>query len=160
SVKLFDRTLTVKAGKQVVNWGETTLVLNGLNSIVALDANKARLPGAELDEIVIPAAQVFASMNLVENLSVEGWYQLKWERTIPDATGSYWETTDYVGPGGIAGNIDLGRGGEYLAPGTSCAGGNNPLTPTTCVPFGGSVPVAAPHNAKNGGQWGAALRFF
>lgn len=147
--------LNVKVGKQVVNWGETTLVLNGLNSLVALDANKARIPGAEIDEFVLPAAQVFAAMDVTEHVSVEGFYQFKFERTIIDATGTYFSTTDYIGPGGIAGNIDFGRAGEYAAAGSSCAG----LPPSiSCVPYGGAIPRGYDVMPRNGGQFGGALR--
>ena len=151
------RLVNVKVGKQVVNWGETTLVLNGLNSLVALDANKARVPGAEIDEFVLPAAQIYVSTDIVENVSAEAFYQFHTERTIVDATGSYFETNDYVGPGGIAGNLDFGRAGEYVDAGTPCHDPNIPV-PFSCVPYGGSTPRGPDHLPANSGQFGGVLR--
>jgi hypothetical protein len=151
-------TLNVKVGKQIVNWGESTLVLNGLNSIVALDANKARIPGAEIDQFVIPTPQVFASVNLFDDASVEAWYQWKWEPTIVDATGSYFETNDYASPDGVAGNLDFGRAGKYAVAGTSCYDSNTGKT-SSCVSAGGSTPRGPDHPAKDDGQFGAAVRF-
>jgi hypothetical protein len=155
---IYGHALNIKVGKQIVNWGESTLVLNGLNSIVALDANKARIPGAEIDQFVIPVPQVFASVNLFDDASVEAWYQWKWEPTIVDATGSYFETNDYASPDGVAGNLDFGRAGKYAVAGTSCYDSNTGKT-SSCVLAGGSTPRGPDHPAKDDGQFGVAVRF-
>lgn len=152
-------SLNIKVGRQVINWGESTLVLNGLNSILAFDGAKADLAAFDLDEVVAPSANVLASLSLTENVSVEGWYQLAWERTITPAAGTFFATNDFVDFGGNGGNIDFGRGGEYLAAGSNCVGGNNPGS-TTCVPFGGSVPRGDERTPRNGGQYGGAVHFF
>jgi len=152
----FGRSLNVKVGRQVLNWGESTLVLNGLNSIVAVDANRAYTPGLELDEVTIPTGMVFAAMNLVENVSAEAFYQFEWNHSIAAATGSYLSTNDYVGPGGVAGNIDYGRATEYAAPGSACVGFPAGVS---CVPYGGSIPRGPDIRAKDAGQYGGALRF-
>lgn len=150
-------TLNVKVGKQTINWGESTLILNGLNSILAFDANRARGPGAELSEIIIPSNNVLASVGLVDNVSVEGWYQIRWEHSIADAAGTYFATNDYVGIGGNAGNIDFGRAGENAPAGSDCIG----LPPgVTCVPYGGTVPRSGDRRAPNHGQFGGALHWF
>lgn len=150
-------TLNLKIGRQTINWGESTLILNGLNSILAFDANRARGPGAELSEIIIPSNNVLASVGLIENVSVEGWYQLRWEHSIADAAGTYFSTNDYVGIGGTAGNIDFGRAGENSLAGASCIG----LPPgVTCVPYGGTVPRSGDRRAPNDGQFGGALHWF
>ena len=150
-------TLNLKIGKQTINWGESTLILNGLNSILAFDANRARGPGAELSEIIIPSNNALASIGLIENVSIEGWYQLRWEHSITDAAGTYFSTNDYVGIGGNAGNIDFGRAGENSLQGASCAR----VPPgVTCVPFGGTVPRTVDRRAPNDGQFGGALHWF
>lgn len=158
---IWGRSVNIRVGRQVVNWGETTIVLNGLNSINALDANKARIPASTFEDVFIPSNMVFSSVNLFEDMSVEGWYQLKWEKTLPDATGSYFSTNDYVSNiGGIAGNLDFGRAvtGEYALAGTPCYDPNTKLT-SNCVPYGGSEPRGVDGTARNGGQFGGALRF-
>lgn len=110
SVRLFDHDLSFKVGKQIVNWGESTLVFNGLNSIVPLDADKARLPGAELSELVIPTQQIFASFTATESISIEGWYQWKWEPTLVGTPGSFFPIPDqdFTAMGGIAANTSFG----------------------------------------------------
>jgi len=150
-------TLNLKVGRQTINWGESTLILNGLNSILAFDANRARGPGAELSEIIIPSNNILASVGVVKNVSVEGWYQLRWEHSIADAAGTFFSTNDYVGIGGNAGNIDFGRAGENAQAGASCIG----LPPgVTCVPYGGTVPRSGDRRAPNDGQFGGALHWF
>ena len=152
-----DRTLSLRIGRQVMNWGENTFVLNGLNSLLALDANRARLPGFELDEVIIPANQVWASVNLADSVSLEGFYQLRWERTIIDAGGTFFGTNDFAGPGGTAANLGFGRADENTVPGTPCSA--PPVAGVQCVPVGSYVPRAGDVTPKNAGQFGGALRF-
>ncbi|MDR3418572.1 MAG: DUF1302 domain-containing protein [Nevskia sp.] len=161
SEDLWGHSLSVKVGKQIVNWGESTLVLNGLNSLVSLDANKARLPGAEISEFVIPVPQVFASLNLAEDTSIEGFYQWKFSPTLPDAAGSFYPIPDqdFAGLGGVAGDLSFGRANELSLAGANCPGGNNTLTPTTCVPYGGTLPRGSDRMPRGGGQYGGAFRF-
>lgn len=152
-----DRSVSLRIGRQVVNWGESTFVLNGLNSLLALDANRARLPGFELDEAIIPSSQVWASMSLTDTVSLEAFYQLQWQRTVIDASGTYFSTNDFAGIGGTAANLGFGRADENTVPGTPCSG--PPFNGVQCVPVGSYVPRAADVTPKNGGQFGAALHF-
>ncbi|MES2884546.1 MAG: DUF1302 domain-containing protein [Pseudomonadota bacterium] len=154
---LGDHSVTLRVGKQVVNWGESTFVLNGLNSLLSFDANRARLPGFELDEAIIPSNQVWASVNLTDSVSLEGFYQLRWERTVIDSSGTYFSTNDFAGIGGNAANLGFGRADENTIPGTPCSG--PPVNGVQCVPVGSYVPRAGDVTPKNAGQFGAALRF-
>lgn len=160
---LWGHSLSVKVGKQVVNWGESTLVLNGLNSLVSIDASKARIPGAEISDFVIPVPQVFASLNLVESVSVEGFYQWSFKPSLVDSVGSFYPVPDqnFTGLGAMAGDLSFGRAPNNSLAGTDCSatGGNNNLTPGTCVPYGGDLARSADRRPKGGGQYGAALRF-
>jgi hypothetical protein len=42
------RSLFVRAGDQIVNWGESTFIRNGINILNPVDLEKLRNPGAEL----------------------------------------------------------------------------------------------------------------
>ena len=157
SQTLGERTLSLRIGRQVVNWGESTFVLNGLNSLLALDANRARLPGFELDEVIIPSNQIWASVNVTDTVSLEAFYQLRWQRTIIDAGGTFFGTNDFAGPGGSAANLGFGRADENTVPLTPCSG--PPFQGVQCVPVGSYVPRAGDVTPKNAGQFGGALRF-
>lgn len=103
-----NRELAFKLGRQVVNWGESTFVLNGINSILAFDANQLRVPGADIDEVIRPLAMAWVSMGLFDGVSAEAFYQLDWQRTDPDAPGTYWSTNDFIGVGGNRAFITFG----------------------------------------------------
>lgn len=153
---VFDRYLSYRIGRQAINWGESTLVQNGLNSLLALNANRLRFPGFEIEEVIVPAGAVWAAFDLIDNVSVEGFYQYEWERTVADASGTFFSTNDFAFDGGTQANIGFGRVGENEP---SCAGGG---AQPACnfVPFGSSVPRAATREASDSGQYGGALRIF
>jgi len=134
------RTLTYKIGRQILNWGESTLVMNGLNSLVSGNANKLRVPGFEIDEALKPVGMAFASIDLVESLSVEGFYQFEWRRTDPDAAGSPLATNDFVGIGGTRANLSFAIPAEN--------------------DIGSTTPRAPDNRPKDGGQYGGALRYY
>ena len=49
-----DLPLNVRLGKQVVNWGEATFILNGISSWNPFDVGAFRRPGAEIREGLLP----------------------------------------------------------------------------------------------------------
>ena len=91
--------IDLRLGSHVLNWGESTFIQNGINAINPFDVSKLRLPGSELREGLLPVPMVSASVALTYNLSVEGFYQLDWEKTKIDPVGSYYSVIDYAGPG-------------------------------------------------------------
>lgn len=153
---IFDRYLSVRVGRQVINWGESTLVQNGLNSLLALNANRLRNPGFELDEVIIPANMVWAAVDLFDYASVEGFYQLGWEKTVPDSSGTFFATNDFAFNGGTQANIGFGRPGENT--GNCVVSPNDPAC--AFAPFGSTVPRAGDREPDDQGQMGGALRLY
>ncbi|MBY4677481.1 DUF1302 domain-containing protein [Marinobacterium arenosum] len=96
---LGDKPLDLRLGRQVVNWGESTFIQGGINSINPFDVNAFRRPGAEIKEGLLPSNMAFASLGLTDNLSVEGFYQLEWEPTAIDGCGTYFSTSDFTAEG-------------------------------------------------------------
>lgn len=139
AVDLGNRELAFKLGRQIVNWGESTLVLNGINSILAFDANQLRVPGADIDEVIKPLNMAWLSMGLWDGVAAEAFYQFDWQRTDPDAPGTYWSTNDFVGVGGTRAFITFGLPPEN--------------TPNT------TIPRAADNTPKKSGQFGGKLSF-
>ena len=80
----------VRVGDQVLSWGESTFIQNGINVINPFDVSKLRVPGAELKEGLVPVGMVSASVSPNEYLSFEGFYQYDWEKVEIDPPGSYW----------------------------------------------------------------------
>jgi Protein of unknown function (DUF1302) len=144
---------TVRAGKQVVSWGESTFIGNSINSINPIDVSAFRRPGAEIKEGLIPVNMLFASQGLTDQLTVEGFYQLQWEPTVLDNCGTFF-------------GVDVAANGctkGYTVGSPAIA----PLQPIAAA-FGQGFEVsregvivqrASDRDARNSGQWGTALRW-
>ncbi|MFT6030221.1 MAG: hypothetical protein ACI8O8_001965 [Oleiphilaceae bacterium] len=91
--------LNVRLGKQVVSWGESTFIFNGINVINPVDVGAIRAPGAELKEALIPVNMLYGSLGLTENVTLEGFIQLEHENSRIDDCGTYFSTNDYVADG-------------------------------------------------------------
>ena len=181
--------IDLRLGSHVLNWGESTFIQNGINAINPFDVSKLRLPGSELREGLVPVPMVSASVSLTDTLTMEGFYQIEWQKTKIDPVGSYFSVTDYVGPGaekavvalpglelddmGLTPQNDfftpaLGKLGippecVFPAPGPMqgvCAQGQ-PFPPDD--EFRSSfliVPREPDRRPDDAGQWGVALRYF
>ena len=147
------RRLNARAGNQVVSWGESTFIGNGINVINPVDVAKLRAPGSELKEAFLPAAMVWASQEINERFSLEGFYQAKYRKTRLEPRGTFFSTNDFISPGGEAAYIGFGRRFDQ----------NRPLVP----PTGATAAIAqvwAPRlpdrDPSDSGQYGIAARIF
>lgn len=156
--EIASRPLELRVGKQVVSWGESTFIQNGINVINPFDVSKLRVPGADLREALLPVGIVWGNLGLSRNLSVEAFYQYDYERTELEPAGSYFSTNDFVADGGEF--VMLGFGGvpDYV-PGPD---GNLIPTPSniTGAPPGVSVPRGPDQRPQDSGQYGVALRTY
>jgi len=100
-----DFPVTIRAGKQAINWGESTFLLNGVNGSMPINVEAFRRPGAEVKEGFIPIWAIDASIGLPYNLSLEAFYQLEQEEYQLDRPGTPFSTSDSVLMGsGVGGN--------------------------------------------------------
>jgi hypothetical protein len=136
----------LRVGQQVLSWGESTFIQNGINIINPFDVSKLRVAGAELREGLVPVGMISGSISATENISFEGFYQYEWEETKIDPTGSYWSTNDFAGEGGQ--KVMLGWG-------DIADNGNATATDTLMA-----VPRASNVYADDDGQYGVAMRLF
>ncbi len=127
-------------GRQVLSWGESTFIPNGINSINPIDVAKLRLPGSELKEALRPLNMVSASLSLTHDLTAEAFYLLDWERTRVDPPGSYFSTNDFVAKGGT--KVFLGFGA---------------IKDTATL---GYISRGRDREPRNSGQYGVNLRWF
>lgn len=91
--------LNLRVGKQVVSWGESTFILNGINVINPIDVQAFRAPGSEVKDALIPVNMVFGSLGLTDNVTLEAFVQLEYEKTRIDDCGTFLSTVDYVADG-------------------------------------------------------------
>ncbi|SEI04949.1 DUF1302 domain-containing protein [Pseudomonas asplenii] len=144
---------TVRLGKQVVSWGESTFIGNSINSINPIDVSAFRRPGAEIKEGLIPVNMLFASQSLTDALTVEGFYQLNWENTVVDNCGTFF-ANDVV-QHGCNNNYTVGSPAiAPLQPLAAAFGQGFEVTSEGVV-----VQRSKDREARDGGQFGIALRW-
>lgn len=155
-----DKPGSVRLGKQVVSWGESTFILNSINSINPVDVAAFRRPGAEIKEGLIPVNMFYVSQSLTDNLSAEAFYQLEWDQTVVDNCGTFFAQPDIVADGcdqnlAVLTNspASIGLVNTFLAP----AGYGIELSPWN----EGIVVARSPdRDARDDGQFGLALRYY
>ena len=145
------RPLSVRFGNQVINWGESTFIQNGINIINPVDVTKLRVAGAELRDALEPVLALDTSLRLTESLSLEGFWQLEEKTTEIEPAGTFFSTNDFASPGGK--RVFLGFGQPPITD-------NPPLPPGSNPPIGTSIPRSSDDEATDAGQFGLALRYF
>ncbi len=130
----------IRVGEQVVSWGESTFIQNGINIINPIDVARLRTPGAELREALLPVGMIWGTLGLTSNLSVEAFYQYDQEETEAEPVGTFFSTNDFAPDGGS--NVFLGFGDA------------SDLETLLAVSSG------VESRPRQGGQFGFALRAF
>ncbi len=148
-----DQPGSVRLGKQVVSWGESTFIMNGINAINPLDAAAFRRPGAEIKEGLIPVNMLYVAQSLTDRLSAEAFYQLEWDQTVLDNCGTFFAID--VLQDGCDANYHVGSPAiAPLQPVAAAFGQGFEVTPEGVV-----VPRAGDRDARDSGQFGLALRW-
>jgi hypothetical protein len=107
-----DMPVSIRVGEQVVSWGESTFIQHGINTTNPVDVTRSQAPGSELKEVFIPVGMVYASIGLTDAVSVAGYYQYEYERSLLPVAGSYFAGNDFAGEGGSFNNVQLGFTGN------------------------------------------------
>lgn len=148
-----DHPVDIRVGNQVLSWGESTFIPNGINVINPVNVAALRTPGSELRQAFLPLPIASVKLGITEDLSIEGFYQALWRKNRLEPAGTFFSTNDFATPDGF-------RNGAYI-------GYGHPLVPdirrslrTPVTPFGSRVPVQDEGNPGDGGQYGFAARYF
>jgi hypothetical protein len=167
---------SVRLGKQVVSWGESTFIRNSINEINPVDVSAFRRPGAEIKEGLIPVNMFYVAQSLTENLSAEAFYQLEWDQTVVDNCGTFFSSADVVADGctdnlRLLTNNPAQQNGVNAATATlraaaaagALAGAGVPagtiIKPVSGNAEGNLVARGADRDARDSGQWGLAFRY-
>ena len=159
--------LRMRAGNQVVSWGESTFIPNGINVINSVDLSKLRIPGSELKEAFIPSTMLWASQELSKNASIEGFILGNFDKIKLDPRGSYFSNNDTVSDDSNTVIVTFGRRRDLSGPPTNPVPPNVPTLGTAASglygPFDPAAAVWAPRsndrNPSDGGQYGIAFRY-
>jgi hypothetical protein len=160
-------TLRVRAGRQVINWGESTFIPGGINVINPVDLSKLRIPGSELKEALIPTTGVWASAELSKAASIEGFYLTNFDKIRLDPRGSYFSSNDAASDDADRVIVSFGRRrDEHTPPGNPVPPGIPGLSAAAAAALGPFdpaasiwVPRSADHNPSDSGQYGVALHY-
>ncbi|MFK8013292.1 MAG: DUF1302 domain-containing protein [Marinicellaceae bacterium] len=135
-----DRAASIRLGRQVVSWGESTFIQQGINIINPVDVSKIRVAGAELKEAFLPIDMIHGSFTLTDNLSMEALYMLEFEQIDPDPAGTYFSGNDFGTPGA-----------EFVMLGFGLAPEGTP---------GATIRRAIRPGADDNGQYGLAFKYY
>lgn len=91
--------VSLRYGKQVVSWGESTFIPGGINVINPVDVPAFRAPGSELKDALLPVEMFYMSAGVTENVTVETFVQADWEPVRPDDCGTFFSTNDFAADG-------------------------------------------------------------
>jgi hypothetical protein len=68
-----DMPYTLRAGRQVINWGEATFVPGGNSVFNPIDVAQLRRPGAQIKEALLPVEALYGSIAITQDVSVEAY---------------------------------------------------------------------------------------
>ncbi|HEU4616285.1 MAG TPA: DUF1302 domain-containing protein, partial [Kofleriaceae bacterium] len=157
----------VKVGNQVLSWGEDIFIYGGINIINAIDLTRAHKPGVQLKEIFRPAPMVSFNVGATDTLSVEGFWQFRWNAFRFDPVGTPFSIGDVIGNGQQSAFVPssvLGLPpGSVGDPGTVSNGTFIPagqrFTREDLVALQTVVPTVATQSPPNTNQFGLAARW-
>ncbi|WP_119155861.1 DUF1302 domain-containing protein [Caldimonas tepidiphila] len=136
---------TVRVGRHVVNWGEA-LFYPGMGLAQGpADGTKANIPGTETKDVLLPEDQISAAVEVTPRWTLLSHAQFGFHPTLAPAPGSYFNTSDAVGPGGVC-------LGPFVA---------LPAVPGSFSGFNGCSFGSRGEDIKPGktGQWGIGTRY-
>ena len=173
---------TVRLGRQVVSWGESTFIQNGINVINPVDLSALRVAGAELREAFLPIDMLYGSISLSDNVSLEALYMFEFEEIEIDAAGTYFSSNDFATPGGTYVMLGFGTTPQpvynpenffatcYNGPAgyansdrfgdLSAIYGAATAAQIIAIGCGNAVGRLPNRNARDDGQYGMALRWY
>lgn len=124
-----DMPFTLRAGRQVINWGEATFIPGGNSAFNPIDVAALRRPGAEIKEALLPVEALYGSIAVTQDVTIEayvgGWDKFRLEAGgTPNAiSDSFTDGTEggnepdvyYIGGGGKSGDQFACNGAAPLA---------------------------------------------
>jgi hypothetical protein len=144
SFDIGDNPAQVRIGRQALNWGES-LFFQGVNQISPLDVTALRRAGTEIKEALLPIWAVSGSIGLAGGVSMEAFYQAKWEPSVVDGCGTYWAGDVHVSASAGACNMVAAIGAQHSNRSAYLTG--------SFAGFGNG------RSGSDSGQYGVALRF-
>ncbi|RJF89609.1 DUF1302 family protein [Oleomonas cavernae] len=152
--QVLDRNLSVRIGSQVLNWGEALFTINAISVINPIDVGRIRVPGAELRDALIPVPMAWASYELADGLSLEGFVTFGFEPFKLEACGAFMSATDSF----CDGTRGVGVGTDFKDTRSYYKGRDNPQD--NARNYDGISADTTIDDDAEGNDWGIALRYY
>ncbi len=108
--------MVFRLGDQVINWGESNFVRNGIDIINPVDLSTLNQPVVPLRDSLIPLGMLWGAAAITEHVSVEGFYQYEWQPVGLPQVGSYFSGQDLFGKDEV--NVAMLGAGQFSDLGT------------------------------------------
>lgn len=156
-----DQNLSIRLGKQVISWGESTFIGQALSDVNTVDISKLRTPGSDLKDAFLGTPAIDIAYTFAENYTLEGFYLFGYDEIKVDPMGGFFATLDSIADGGGFANALGGFGGSNtvnVPPGgfPRCVAPDG----KPCDLLGGRLVRMGDDIPSGGGQWGLAFRAF
>jgi hypothetical protein len=91
----------LRVGDQVLNWGESTFLRFGVQTVNPLDLVAALRPASSTRDLQIPQGMLWAAANVTNEVAIEGYYQYDWQAVRTPPVGWFFSDNDLIGGGGL-----------------------------------------------------------
>lgn len=154
-----ERDLIFRVGRQTVNWGQSTVaVINSINQAQPVNANSLyRLGFGLLEELFVPVGMVRVSTEILDGVTLEGFYQYKWEPIEIPTAGSYMSFLD-LGTDNQRTSVSAAFGSPPDDPQHLAQPLDNPLTLITYTTL--TIDRLKDKKARDSGQFGLSLKYY
>jgi hypothetical protein len=160
TLPLVDKDVTLRVGKQVVNWGESTVALiNSLSQANPINANNPfRIGSPLLEDLFIPLNMINASSYVGGGVSLQAHYAFEWKPVEVFPPGTFFSFLDAgtknLGPDRL--NASFGQATDDLDQlGTEIANPFGLVSSTTL-----SVGRRPDDEARDGGEYGFSVKYY
>src|SRR4030095_10188516 len=154
-----DVPVQCRLGDQVINWGESSFLRFGVDTINPLDLVALVQPTSTTRDLAIPQGMLWGVASVTENLAVEGLYQYEWQRVRVPPVGWFFSSNDLIGAEGL--NYAMAGFGRFSDRGTNLDTAFG--LPSGTLGFDANFMKFFPrnsHSPADGGQYGFAVRTF
>lgn len=156
-----EQELTVKFGRQLINWGESTLIaINSINQVQPANANNFSRVGFQVEEVFTPQTALYLSGQPREGFTFETFYQFEWSPVEIPAKGSYLSFVD-IGTDNAGDHVISSFGGAAEDPEGVAFLQDNSLSGLTNTSLRvGRLRDNVPKNFGLTNQYGASLKYY
>ena len=106
-----------RLGDQVLNWGESNFVRDGIDIINPIDLATLGQPVTSSRDRLIPQGMLWGAASITEHLSIEGYYQYEWKAVTLPPVGSFFSSNDLFGGDDV--NVAILGAGQFSDLGTN-----------------------------------------